>query len=106
MKVVNYTPEQVTQAVEAYQNGETIETIAMALGKSTRSVIAKLSKEKVYVPKAKPVGTRVTKATLVAAVAAYLNLEAKELESLEKGTHEALEALMNAARKLVSAGAV
>lgn len=100
MKVANYTPEQVTQAVEAYQNGETVEAIAIALGKSTRSVIAKLSKERVYQPKVLVSTSRVTKAELVAAVAAYLNLDAKELESLEKGTHGALEALMSATRKL------
>lgn len=50
-KTVNYTPEQTAQMVADYQAGTTVETIAEALGKTVRSVVAKLSREKVYVAK-------------------------------------------------------
>lgn len=44
-KVVNYTPEQTEQVVKDYLSGVTVETIATALGKSTRSIVAKLARE-------------------------------------------------------------
>jgi len=56
---VNYTSEQTTAIVADYQAGVAVETIAVAVGKSVRSVVAKLSREGVY--KAKE---RTTKAGL------------------------------------------
>lgn len=50
-KTLNYTAEQTTKMVADYANGVTVETIADTLGKSVRSVVAKLSREKVYVAK-------------------------------------------------------
>lgn len=50
-KAVNYTPEQTLKMVADYQAGVTVESIATALGKSVRSVVAKLSREKVYIAK-------------------------------------------------------
>ncbi len=50
-KAVNYTAEQTAKMVADYQAGVTVESIATALGKSVRSVVAKLSREKVYVAK-------------------------------------------------------
>ena len=50
-KTVNYTPEQTLAMVADYSAGVTVETIAQNLGKSVRSVVAKLSREKVYVAK-------------------------------------------------------
>ena len=47
-KTVNYTPEQTAKMVADYQAGVTVEAIAQALGKSARSIVAKLSREKVY----------------------------------------------------------
>ena len=47
-KIANYTPEQTTKMVADYQNGVTVETIANELGKTVRSIVAKLSREKVY----------------------------------------------------------
>lgn len=51
VKAINYTPEQTAKMVGDYQAGVAVEAIAQALGKSVRSVVAKLSREKVYVPK-------------------------------------------------------
>ena len=47
-KVVNYTPEQTLKMVADYQAGATVETIAESMGKTVRSVVAKLSREGVY----------------------------------------------------------
>ena len=90
-KTVKYTDEQTAAAVQAYQAGSTVEAIAESLGKSVRSVVAKLSREGVYVAKAKAAGAgRVTKSDLVARIAAKLGVEVEKLESLEKASKEAL----------------
>jgi hypothetical protein len=47
-KIVNYTPEQTAQMIEDYASGVSVEQIALDLGKTVRSVVAKLSREKVY----------------------------------------------------------
>ena len=51
-KTVNYTPEQTARMVADYQAGTSVEMIAETFGKTVRSVVAKLSREKVYVAKA------------------------------------------------------
>jgi hypothetical protein len=92
--VQNYSPEQTTTAVEMYGNGVSVETIAAELGKSVRSVVAKLSREGVYVAKSKQTGAnRVTKAALITTIAAKVGSTDEALESLEKATKEALEIL-------------
>lgn len=94
-KTVTYTAEQTATLVEGYKAGKTVEALAEALGKSARSVVAKLSREGVYTAKtkAKAEGTRLTKAQLVALIEGATDMPKGSLESLEKGTHEALEAL-------------
>ena len=47
-KAVNYTAEQTAKMVADYAEGVTVEAIAEALGKTVRSVVAKLSREGVY----------------------------------------------------------
>lgn len=47
-KTVNYTPEQTLKMVTDYQGGVTVESIAESMGKTVRSVVAKLSREGVY----------------------------------------------------------
>ena len=47
-KAVNYTAEQTAKMVADYQAGVTVEQIATELGKTVRSIVAKLSREKVY----------------------------------------------------------
>lgn len=96
-KTVNYSEAQVREIVEAYKAGTAVETIAEAVGKSVRSVVAKLSREGVYQAKAKASGTgRVTKSDLVNRVAAAVGVDAQTLDTLTKASHEALEALANA----------
>ena len=93
-KIVSYTVEQAEQLVAQYLAGEAVEAIALAMGKSVRSVIAKLSREGVYVAKAKgqSVG-RTTKAVMVAAIAAHFGADVAVMSSLEKASHEALAVL-------------
>ena len=94
-KPVNYTPEQTTQLVEAYKRGTAVEQIAQELGKSTRSIVAKLSREGVYQPKAKTSGqTRVKKAELVDKLASLCEVAPEVFESLEKANYEVLEMLL------------
>ena len=91
--LAQYTPEQTSQMLEQFATGASVEAIATSVGKSVRSVIAKLSREGVYKAKARDTSTRVTKAQLVAAIAAKYDVSAEKLESLEKASKEALEIL-------------
>lgn len=92
-KTATYTAEQTASAMESYAAGKTVEQIAETLGKSVRSVIAKLSREKVYVANPAPKVGRVTKAMLVSAIAVKFGVTDESLESLEKASKEALEIL-------------
>lgn len=94
-KVVNYTPEQTAKVVADYQAGMTVEVIAEAVGKTARSVIAKLSKEGVYVAKGKTAGKRdMLKAEMVAEIAKFVGKTEEQVESLEKATGPALMAVL------------
>ena len=91
----NYTPEQTTQLVADYLDGKTVEALAEALGKTTRSVVAKLSREGVYVAKTKTTGqARVKKSELVDKLAVACGVAPEVFESLEKANHDVLEALV------------
>lgn len=84
----DFTPEQRDQAVQEYLAETSAEAIAASLGKSVRAVTAQLAYAGVY--KAKSSTTRVTKAVMVAAISAVVG---KDMVSLEKGSHEDLQAL-------------
>ena len=89
-----YTVEQASNMTAQYAQGVGVEFIAESMGKSVRSVIAKLAREGVYKAKEKAsASSRVTKAQLIEKVAARLEVPSEKLESLEKATKEALEIL-------------
>lgn len=91
----NYTPAQTAEIVTRYQAGETVEALATALGKTTRSVVAKLSREGVYKAKTRVTGAaRVKKAELVDQLALACGVAPEVFESLEKANHDVLEALV------------
>lgn len=92
-KVVNYTPEQTLEVVSKYQSGMPVEAIARSMGKTTRSIVAKLSREGVYVAKTKLSQPRVRKADLVDKLAQACGVPAEQFESLEKANLDVLEAL-------------
>ena len=92
--VVNYTPEQTVQVVALYQSGIAVEQIALDMGKSVRSIVAKLSREKVYVAKvatSKSGEPVVKKDTVADAIASLVNLSESEAESLTKANKTALQ---------------
>ena len=93
-KTVNYTPEQTLALVSDYVAGVSVETLAQNLGKSVRSVVAKLSREKVYVAKtyvSKTGEKPVRKDAHADAIGAMLQLTEAETESLTKANKTALE---------------
>jgi hypothetical protein len=103
-KNVNYTEAQTAELIEAYKadaSEATVELFAKQFGKTTRSIVAKLVQAKVYKSKTATgkAGERTaTKADLVATLETMFNLEVGTLESLEKGSKGALEALVAAAK--------
>jgi hypothetical protein len=98
-KTVNYTAEQTAQMVADYSAGVSVEMIAENLGKTVRSVVAKLSREKVY--KAKTYVTKtgepvVKKDAHADAIGAILRLPENDIESLTKANKSALKAIFEA----------
>ncbi len=92
-KTVNYTPEQTQKMVADYQAGVTVESMAEALGKSVRSVVAKLSREGVYqkkVYKTKTGEAVVKKDEWADYIGAALGLTEADTESLTKANKTAL----------------
>ena len=94
----NYTDEMVAQMTEAYQaepTRETVDMLAKKLGKSVRSIIAKLSREGVYVaqPKVTKTGEPVVRnAELVSVVEAHFGIA---LPTLVKASKADLQRLVD-----------
>ena len=95
-KTVNYTPEMTARMVADYQAGVTVEAMAEALGKTVRSVVAKLSREKVYQAKtykSKSGDAVVKKDTVADYIGEALGLNEADTESLTKANKNALKAV-------------
>ena len=96
VKALNYTVAQTAQMVADYvaaPSSVTVEAIAAAFGKTARSVVAKLSKEGVYVAKvyvSKTGEKPVKKDAHADAIGAVLSLTEAETESLTKANKTAL----------------
>ena len=98
-KAVNYTPEQTAKIIAEYQAGVAVEQIAQAMGKTVRSIVAKLSREKVYVAKTyvSKTGEKPVKKDVTAdAIGAILRLSENDIESLTKANKSALKAIFDA----------
>ena len=99
VRAKNYTDEMVAHMTEAYvanPTRETVEALAAEMGKTVRSIIAKLSREGVYVaqPKVTKTGEPVVrKAELVAQINAHFELE---LPTLVKASKADLQEMLNA----------
>jgi hypothetical protein len=99
---VSYTLENTKYLLGEYENEptkETVERIGKELGKSTKSVIGKLSREGVYrrelyLSKTGDVPT--TKIEIVATIAETLGIEAESLYGLEKSPKGSLRNLEKA----------
>ena len=93
-KIVNYTAEQTKNLMEGYKAGVSVEQLANDLGKSVRSVIAKLARAGVYhAPSAHVANPRVTKAQIVMGLEQRFQLPQGSLASLEKGDKATLQLL-------------
>ena len=98
-KTLNYTPEQTATIVADYQAGVTVEMLAEKLGKSVRSIVAKLSREGVYKKKEYKTKTGesvVKKDAHADAIGAILKLPENDIESLTKANKAALKAIFEA----------
>ena len=98
-KTLNYTPEQTAKLVADYTAGISVESLAQALGKSVRSIVAKLSREGVY--KKKEYKTKTGEAVVkkdahADAIGAILGLPENDVESLTKANKAALKAIFEA----------
>ena len=97
-QVKNYTDDQVSMMVDTYVKSptrDTVDMIANKLGKTARSVIAKLSREGVYVaqPKVTKSGAPiVTKAELVSRIEEALQ---SEMPTLAKASKTDLQKLVS-----------
>lgn len=86
---INYTDKMVVRMHEVYEANptrESVDMLATELGKSTRSIIAKLSREGIYVPMERKTKTGepvVHKGELVAQIEEYFGVE---MPSLVKAT--------------------
>ena len=99
---MNYTPEQTAEMLAAYNAApttETVEMLAEKLRKTTRSIVAKLSRENVYKKKEYTTknGEKVEKKDTTAdAIGAILKLKENDIESLTKANKTALKAIFEA----------
>ena len=95
----NYTDEMVAQMIDAYEanpSRETVDMLAGEMGISVRSIIAKLSREGVYVaqPKVTKTGEPVVrKQELVASLQSHFGIE---IPTLVKASKADLQKLVDA----------
>jgi len=102
-KNVNYTENQTAEIIAMYEAKESdnktiVASIAEKFGKTTRSIIAKLSREGVYETESRVTKTGepvITKAELVAQIVSKLGLDGT-YESLTKATKTDLQSLAKA----------
>ena len=92
-KKVNYTPEVTAEIVSAYQAGVVVEEIAESIGKSVRSVRAKLVREGVYVAKEK-VATRKVEGPTKKELLIDIDATGFDTKGFEGATKEALTRLL------------
>jgi hypothetical protein len=96
---MNYTEEVTEYMVEQYlaaPNMETVQYLAEELGKTTKSIIGKLSREGVYkraVYKSKSGEAPITKVELVSNIAENLGIEVESLVGLDKAPKATLKTL-------------
>jgi len=95
-KTVNYTAEQTAKMVSEYTANptrETVENLANVMGKTVKSIVAKLSREKVYIKaeyKTKSGESVQKKDETADAIGLVLKMTEGEIESLTKANKTAL----------------
>ena len=102
VKVANYTAEQTAQMKADYLAGVTVATIAETMGKTVKSVVAKLAKEQVYKKKeyvTKTGAAPVKKDEHADAIGVIVaTLSEGEIDSLTKANKTALAKIVDAFR--------
>lgn len=96
-KTANYTEEMTNTVKALYANGTSTEAIAATVGKSVRSVVAKLTREGVYKRKeyvSKTGAMPVSKESLVQQIANIMGCAADDLPGLEKSNKTTLDKLL------------
>lgn len=109
-KMSAYTDDQVTNMVDAYGEGNTdaerkaiVDRLAVEMGKTSRSIIAKLVSVGVYIKKSTTKNTSATamrKSEYVNAIRIVLGAKDKELKSLENATKADLAVIMDQLKAL------
>ena len=97
-KTVNYTVEQTAAMLADYAAGVSTEAIAVKVGKTVRSVVAKLSREGVYQKKERVSKTGeaiVKKDSLADQLGMIVGLTEAETDSLSKANKTALAKILN-----------
>mgnify|MGYP001462149704 FL=1 len=103
---MNYSEEQTQYIVKEYKtnpNRETVESLAIELNKSIKSIIGKLSREGVYrreIYKTKTGELPVTKMEIVSNIADSLRIEVESLAGLEKAPKATLKKLETSLKEL------
>jgi hypothetical protein len=102
----NYTVEMEAALIAGYdpegtqdERTASVKALAVEVGKTTRSVVAKLSRMGVYVAKeyrTKNGAKSVSKAAIVGGIAALIGVNEDTVGSLEKATKPALTVVFNA----------
>jgi hypothetical protein len=93
-KQVNYTPAQVAELVQLYEAGERVEALAEHFNKSTRSIIAKLVREGVYVAAEKPKARKIEGPSKKEMLLHLERLVSFDVNGLMGATKEAIAALI------------
>jgi hypothetical protein len=98
-KPTKYTDDMVAEMVAAYQanpNRETVDFFANKFEFSARSIIAKLSREGVYIAQQRVTKTGAPVVRKAEIVEKIQNAVGRELPTLEKASKQDLEALLEA----------
>lgn len=93
VKAVNYTEAQTAELLKKFAAGETVANLAVFFNKSTRSIIAKLSREGVYKAKEKTTKTGepiTTKLEIAEKICGFANIPLDRAESLAKTDKQTL----------------
>jgi hypothetical protein len=101
-KTVNYTKEQTDDLKARYAAGESVADLAKALGKTTRSIVAKLSREGVYKAKeyvSKTGEKPAKKSDIVQRISELANIPIDQCDSLEKVNKQLLVNLIAALKR-------
>jgi Zn-dependent M32 family carboxypeptidase len=101
-KTVNYTEEMTASLIEQYQNGTSVEDLANIFSKTTRSIVAKLSRSGVYKKKeyiSKTGNAPIKKDAIADQIGMLLGFTEAEIESISKANKTALNKILDCVKE-------